>query len=251
MNLWILQIDTTPKISEIFDDLASILRTEHPELDQLSTRKRALTVVKFLRNRNLTGLATELAYRDLQNTFIGIALQDQDHPSLPLISVAIFCVLAQRVGIDARCCGIPNHVHAIVFPVHNETLDGRPLSPGDPHPDPMYLDPYRSETEVPIQLLRRMLLDWGLPAGQHAEYLRDSSTANVILRTSKNILATVHDFRAHHGDEENTGHPTIRLRANPFADLDNAFYAALWANYIFGHPFRRSEGYQTKANSSP
>lgn len=230
------------EISEIFDDLASVLRAEHRDLDQQSTRIKALTVARFLRHRNLTGLSTELAYRDLQNTFIGIALQDQEHPSLPLISVAIFCVLAQRVGIDARCCGIPNHVHAMVFPRDDETLDGRPLASGDPQPDPMYLDPYRSDEEVPIHTLRRMLSEWGLQLSQHAEYLGDSSTANVILRTSRNILATVHDFRAHHGSAENTGHPTIRLHANPFADLDNAFYAALWANYIFGNPLRRSEG---------
>lgn len=199
-------------------------------------------MVRFLRNRNLTGLSTEIAYRDLQNTFIGIALQDQEHPSLPLISVAIFCVLAQRVGIDARCCGIPNHVHAMVFPQDDETLDGRRLLPGDPNSDPMYLDPYRSDVEVPLQSLRRMLSEWGLQPAQHADFLADSSTANVILRTSRNIVATVHDFRAHHEDAENTGHPTIRLHANPFADLDNAYYAALWANYIFGNPFRRSEG---------
>lgn len=236
-----MQIDTT-QISEIFDDLASVLRAEHRDLDQQSTRIKALTVARFLRHRNLTGLSTELAYRDLQNTFIGIALQDQEHPSLPLISVAIFCVLAQRVGIDARCCGIPNHVHAMVFPRDDETLDGRPLATGHPQPDPMYLDPYRSEEEVPIQTLRIMLSEWGLQPSQYAEYLGDSSTANVILRTSRNILATVHDFRAHHGNAENTGHPTIRLYANPFADLDNAFYAALWANYIFGNPLRRSEG---------
>jgi F-box protein 21 len=238
---WDLLQPDIPQISEIFDNLASALRVEHPDLDRLSTRKRALTVARFLRNRNLTGLSTELAYRDLQNTFIGIALQDKEHPSLPLISVAIFCVLAQRVGIDARCCGVPNHFYAMVFPRDGETLDSRPQLAGDPCLEPMYLDPYRSDTEVPIQILRRMLSDWGLQPRQHTEYLGDFSTANIILRTSRNILATVHDFRAHHGNTENTGHPTIRLRGNPFADLDNAFYAALWANYIFGSPFRRSE----------
>jgi len=145
------------QISEIFDDLATTLRNENPHLSQLTTRKQALTVVRFLRDRNLTGLSTELAYRDLQNTFIGLALQNEGHPSLPLISVAIFCVLAQRLGIDARCCGIPNHVHAMVFPRDEENLDGRTLLPGELS-DPMYLDPYRSDTEVPLQSLRRMLV---------------------------------------------------------------------------------------------
>jgi len=217
------------------------LRAIYPGLDQLSPRKKAIAAVTFLRNQNLVGLSSELAYRDLQNNYIGIALQHHDHPSVPLFSVAIFCVLAQRIGLDARCCGIPNHVHAMVIAAPGETLDGRLLRPGEGPPDPMYLDPYRSETEVPLQSLRRMLAEWGVHPRQYAEFLADSSTSNLILRTSRNILATVHEFRAA-ASIEDTGHPTIRLYANPFADLDNAFYSALWANYIFGQPGRSTQG---------
>ncbi len=214
----------------------------YPGLDQLTPRKKAIATVTFLRRRNLVGLSSELAYRDLQNSYIGIALQDPEHPSLPLISVAIFCALAHRLRLDARCCGIPNHVHAMVIAPPGENLDGRELRVGEDPPDPMYLDPYRSDEEVPIQSLHRMLSEWGVQPRQYPEFLAHSTTANVVLRTSRNILATVHEFRAHAGSTENTGHPTIRLHANPFADLDNAFYSALWANYIFGNPVRRSEG---------
>ncbi len=210
-------------------------------MEELSTRKRALRTVSFLRRYDIVGLASELAYRDLQNNYIGIALQDPDHPSLPLISVAIFCSLAQRLGLDARCCGIPNHVHAMVYPPAGETLDGRPFVEGAQGPEAMYLDPYRSDEEVPLASLRIMLSQWGIAQRQFPEFLTDSTPASVILRTSRNILATVHEFRAHGGDSENNGHPTIRLNGNPFADLDLAFYSALWANYIFGNPVRRSE----------
>lgn len=212
----------------------------YQRIDEWTTRKQAIAVVSFLRAENLVGLSTEIAYRDLQNNYIGIALQDSDHPSLPLISVAIFCALAQRIGIDARCCGVPNHVHAMVIPKVGETLDGRPR--GNDPVEPMYLDPYRSVSEVPMQSLQSMLLEYGIHPRQFSEFLADSSTSNVILRTSRNILATVHQFRAQAGGTENTGHPTIRLHANPFADLDNAFYSALWANYIFGLPGRSTQG---------
>jgi F-box protein 21 len=229
------------QISDMFDDLATQLRSECPGMDDLSPRKKAIETVTFLRRHNLTGLTTELAYRDLQNNYIGIALQDPEHPSLPLISVAIFCGLAQRFGLDARCCGIPNHVHAMVLPSDDETLDGRPMV-GDTHLEPMYLDPYRSEIEVPVQNLQRMLSDWGILPTDHDKFLVDSSPVNLVLRTSRNILATVHEFRGHGGNTENTGHPTIRLHANPFADMDNAFYSALWANFVFGHPMPVSQG---------
>jgi F-box protein 21 len=238
--------DLNKQISDLFDDLVKRLHTEYPRLNELSSRKKALAAASFLRRHNLTGIPTELAYRDLQNNYIGIALQDSDHPSLPLVSVAIFCAVVQRLGLDARCCGIPNHVHAIVFPPVGETLDGRPLLSGEIPPQPMYLDPYRSEEEVPLPSLRKMLSQWGIQTIQHSQFLADSSTTNVVLKTSRNILATVHEFRGHGGTTENTGHPTISLYANPFADLDSAFYSALWANFIFGNPLPSSEWTQQR-----
>lgn len=197
--------------------------------------------MRFLRRNNFVGLSSELAYRDLQNNFIGIALQDQDHPSLPLISVAIFCAIAQRLGLDAKCCGIPSHVHAIIIPARGETLDDRPLREDEPEAEPMYLDPYGFDDEIPPQNLRIILSQYGLQPHQFRDFLTDTDNANLILRTSRNILATVQEFRAQGASTTNTGHPTIRLHANPFADLDNAFYSALWANYMFGNPAGPSE----------
>lgn len=226
----------------MFDQHVRKLRAMFHDLDQMTPRKKAIAAAVYLRRNNLVGLASELAYRDLQNNYIGVALQHQDHPSLPLISVGIFCALAQRIGLDARLCGIPNHVHAMIIAPEGENLEGRSLGDGEDQPEPMYLDPYRSDEEVPQQALRRMLTEWGLRPHQHAEFLTDSSISNAILRTSRNILATVHEFRATATVAESTGHPTIRLYANPFADLDNAFYSALWANYIFGNPRVRTDG---------
>ena len=225
----------------MFDDLAARLRAECPGLDALPPRKKALAVATFLRSHNLTGLGSELAYRDLQNNFIGIALQDDQHPSLPLISVSIFCALASRLGLDARCCGMPNHVHAMVFPYPEETLDGlpRPMQCGA---EPMYLDPYRSDVEVPASHLRSILSSWGIQDSMFSRFISDSPNVDIVLRTSRNILATVHEFREQGGDMDNTGHPTIRLYANPFADLDNAFYSAVWANFILTSPNARAGG---------
>jgi len=189
----------------------------------------------------MTGLASNLAYRDLQNNYIGIALRDGDHPSLPLISVAIFCTLASRLGLDARCCGMPNHVHAMVFPKSLETLDGR-LAEGRSDGGPMYLDPYRSDVEVPAQHLLETLASWGIQPVEFPRFISDASTPSLVLRTSRNILATVHEFRGQAASAENRGHPTIRIYANPFADMDNAFYSALWANFMLDAPDSRGEG---------
>src|SRR4051812_29653767 len=91
----------------------------------MTPRRRALAIVAFLRAHNFTGVQSESAYRDLQNNFIGIALLDPDHPSLPLVSVAIFCAIARRLDLDARPCGFPFHVHVMVYGPQGLTLDGK------------------------------------------------------------------------------------------------------------------------------
>ncbi|TVY80857.1 F-box only protein [Lachnellula suecica] len=218
------------EISDLLDTLVIRLQSEYANFEQLSKRKQAIAVVTFLRAHNITGLASELAYRDLQNNYIGIALQDQNHPSLPLISVAIFCAVAQRLGLDARCCSMPYHAHAMVCPPSNETLDGRLLD-GD-KAEPMYLDPYRSDIEVPVRNLRLMMGASGISQLDQSQLLNEASSANLIIRTAKNILATVHTFRDP-GQNTSNHRPTIQLHGNPFADMDNAFYSALWAHFLF------------------
>jgi F-box protein 21 len=210
-------------------------------LGRFSPRKKALATVQFLRANNLTGVSSELQFRDLQNNYIGIALQDPEHPSLPLISVAIFCSIARRLGLNAHCCGFPNHVHAIIYPNSGETLDGKSVLEGASAADPMYLDPYRSEIEVQVEDLRTQLIAWGIKDGDSHQLLGDSSTRNIVLRTSRNILATVHEFRGLGGGMGDPGRPKVRFHANPFADMDSAFYSALWANFLLCTPSSRPE----------
>jgi F-box protein 21 len=105
----------------------------------------------------------------------------------------------------------------------------------------MYLDPYRSDLEVPVEHLRTQLVAWGVNTEDFHRHLGDSSIRNIVLRTSRNILATVHEFRGPRGSTDNTGHTTSRLQTNLFADMDNAFYSALWANFILCSPPARPE----------
>jgi F-box protein 21 len=216
----------------LFESLVTQARTEHPDLDSMLPRQKALTVVKFLRSNNLTGIASELQFRDLRNNYIGIAIQDPEHCSLPLISVAIFCAIAQRLGINAHACAFPNHVHAIVSPTTDESHDHHSSSQTTDVSNNMYLDPYRSEFEVPVEHLKTQLTAWGVGIADLGRFLGNSSTRAMCLRTLRNILATVQEFRGVGHGRGNNGHPSIRLHANPFADMDNAFYSALWANFM-------------------
>ncbi|OBT68952.1 hypothetical protein VE03_01249 [Pseudogymnoascus sp. 23342-1-I1] len=221
------------EISDMLDKLAKRLKAAHVDFHNLSQRRKALVIARFLRDNDLTGMASELQYRDLKNNFIGIALQDEKHPSLPLISAAIFCAIARRLGLDAGCCDFPNHVHAVVSPNNGETLDGPIQKASSDPPEPMYLDPYRSDEEVPIEYLKTQLLAWGVQADDFPRFLSHMTTRRIALRTSKSILTTIHEYRGLGiNGANNTGRASIKIYGNPFADMDNAFYSALWSNFI-------------------
>jgi len=231
------------EISDIFDGLEMQFYEECPNFSELSTRRKALLVVSWLRAHNLVSTSLESRYRDLRNSYVGMALQDDEHPSLPLISVVIFCALAQRLGLNARACGIPAHAHAMVF-AQGYTLDGCLPRASEEELDIMYLDPYSTNEEIPLHSLRRMLTGWGIDFSRHNEFLIEAPLSFVILRTSRNIIATVQRFRNHAAQLANnvgatftaTTLPDIQLYGNPFIDLELCFYSAVWANYIFGTP---------------
>ena len=222
------------QITSRLDELAEHIRLEHPGVEEQSSRNKAYTIAAYLRRHNLTGIRDDPNYLDLQNSFIGIALQDEEHPSLPLISVAIYCCVAKRLGLDAQPCGFPFHVIAIVKPPEQETLDGRARDSASP-PDSMYMDPFRSASEVPIMDLLVQLAAMGSGAS-NTTYLSASPTAEMVLRTSRNIMSSV---RSAHGIARTANihgghtHPTT---VSTFPELDSAFYAALWASLLLGSP---------------
>jgi F-box protein 21 len=248
----------TSKIAVLLDDLAYKFRDLHPNFDDRSPRKKALELASFVQANDLTGLKSEKAYRDLYNNFIGIALQDEDHPSIPLVSVAIYCCIARRLGVDARPCGFPFHVHAMVYPPEGWTLDGMRInpeqadpgnqpadtshdpsltdeaSPPNPGQDPMYLDPYRSNQETPLSYLKSQLATIGVKEDKHSIYLNGSPTSEIVLRTARNIVFSVQESHQSAIDAGNGDPRPYDIRALP--DMEDAFYAALWASIILSTP---------------
>ncbi|ESZ90662.1 hypothetical protein SBOR_8962 [Sclerotinia borealis F-4128] len=222
------------EISDILDHLATRIRFDYPKFGHMSTRQQALAVVTFLRGHNLLGLNSELSYRDLQNNYIGLALQEADHPSLPLVSVAIFCAVARRIGLDARVCGMPSHVYAMIFPRPFIDLDDKPLKQKDSAVEPMYLDPYRSILEIPLENLQRMLTAWGVRGVSFAEYVADSSiTNNIVLRTTRNIVTTIREYSyIQNRPAQDPSFMTTRLQSVPLLEMDHAVYSALWATFL-------------------
>ena len=155
-------------------------------------------------------------YHDLQNNFISIALQDKDQPSLPPISVAIYCCVAQRLGLRAYPCGFPLHALAIIKPVDGLDMDGRAIhSPEEAKP--MYLDPFRSDEEVLVSDLQNQLADMGVSMSEYGALLDSSSTIDIIRRTALNIITAVQK------------QPHMHAINSSSLDSATAFYGALWA----------------------
>ena len=207
-------------MSTILDRITEQVRTEVIDLDGKSSRQKALALSRYLRENNLVGISNNAHYHNLQNNFIGIALQDVNHPSLPLISVAIFCCIAVRIGIDAHPCGFPFHLLAIVKPSQGYTLDGDKADPGQAAA-PMFMDPFRSDQETDVQDLKAQLRSFGVAPGRYADFLDVCTVKEIVCRCAKNIITSIQALPRQNGAAPMSTVPS-------FPEMDGALYAAFW-----------------------
>jgi F-box protein 21 len=167
----------------------------------------------------------------LRNCFIGHALSDESHPSLPIISSAIFTCVAERLGMTAFCLAFPSHVHAAVYAPPGVDLDGDETEEMDGEKRRMCLDPYGSDDEVTLSDLRLRLVEFGWTQGTEA-FLRPSPVPIIVQRTAQNIRAT-YDTVRNLTDNDILGSEMRRLRTgHPGLNMDAALYASMWAELL-------------------
>ena len=210
-------------------------REETPDFWAWTTRQKANAIAAYAFRYNLTGLRGEEAhqYHDLQNNFIGFALHDQDHASLPLVSAAIYCCVAKRLEVDASPCALPFHVFVVVRPPQGFDVDGNPV-PSDHVADPVFMDPFETDREVPVSNLISRVHLVGTQHSQQSTYLEPTSVSDLIVRTGQNILISVQES---HGQAAARQSSRDRVSLVPsFPDLEGAFYGALWASLLLGIP---------------
>ncbi|KAF2000307.1 YccV-like-domain-containing protein [Amniculicola lignicola CBS 123094] len=216
-------------IARDLDTLAATVLETHPDFRDLDTRTKASTLASFLRDRGYDGVS-QSSYHNLRNSFIGLVLRSETHDSLPLISVAIYCAVAERIGLDARPCGFLFHMYCLVYAPKDYTLDGTYKPTSSAALDFMYLDPFHSSDEIGQDSLLRMLRDMGVPSVEHKAFLSDTTTRELVLRTARNIMTSVQQIR----QDNDMGHGIQAnwVRAHP--DMDNSFYATIWAMLVLG-----------------
>jgi len=193
--------------------------------DDLSTRDKAITLAQYLLENGLVGLRDEHDFSDVRNSFIGHALTHDEHPSLQLISTAIFCGVAERLGLTAKVCGFPGHVVAIVFAQDGLDIDDRPLgenqSRSRQNDDRLYLDPFQSYHEKPVAELRLSLRQLGITGEDAEKAIGPSSDAEIVLRCGRNIITAVQ-----------ARHQRGILSNDSGIDSNDALYGALWCFLI-------------------
>jgi len=204
------------QVEQELDDIAARLLETRKSWQETPTRQKAVLVASYLRDQGLVGMKPDRIYEDLRHNFIGLALKQEEHSSLPLISTAIYCAVAHRLGLNARPCGIPGHVLSMVYPSPGMDLDGRPLT-DDAHGCPMFLDPFTSGVELPFDELCRVLHRQGVNPGNYAGHLRPTEDIDTVLRAGRNLVNSVQEFWDTH-----------QLNGRPLPDPPTAFYGAIW-----------------------
>lgn len=219
----------------MLDERAAEFRACHPDIEDHTARQKALLLNRWIRANNLTGLQNpERSYRNLRNCLIGQALRHEEHESIPIISSAIFCCLAMRIGLTAQCCAFPSHVHAIVFAPPGQTLDGVPVNNGgESPPERMYLDPYGFDDEVPASGLQTLLAHFGWQTSTNA-FLAPVPSLSIVLRTSQNVKATFSRIL----ELQDDAHPELSqlIAGNNAMNVEASLYSALWASLMLTPP---------------
>ncbi|KAL5361891.1 Hemimethylated DNA-binding protein YccV like-domain-containing protein [Aspergillus floccosus] len=216
------------EISNILEGIARKLLTHYPDIHRLTCRDKAKAVAAYLKANNLTGIKNGREYDTLQHNFLGMALKDPEHNSLPLISAAIYCYVAQKFGLDAQPCGFPFHVHVIVKPPVGLDVDGNALGSGI-EGAPIYMDPFRSDGETPVTNLRHQLNFLGLSVAEPSPYLNESWTPEIVIRCSTNIMSQLRRL-----SEAASTHLSVK-------NFLSAKYAALWSAILLLGPSRPAE----------
>lgn len=226
-------------IDSWFSDAASNFRSIQEHWDHMSTRAKALALVRWLRLRGFRGIQEEEDYRNLRNCFIGHVLSDPEHPSLPLVSSAIFVAIATRLGLAAACCNAPIHVHVVVASPPGLDLDDNPLPPASQVPDRMYLDPYTSSQEIRTEDLeqrRQLYLSTAPLPMPTSSFFEPARVPSLIERMANNLKQT-YTLAKRLPEDSPASHSLKVLRSgDPERNTELSLYSTLWATLLSSHP---------------
>ncbi|PSR82812.1 Hemimethylated DNA-binding protein YccV like-domain-containing protein [Coniella lustricola] len=226
-------------VKSLLDRHAARVQCKIPGFRHMSTRRKAVHLAQYLRDERVVTMSDPGNYHDLRHNFIGLPLSAADAEEggcLPLQSVAIYCAVARRLGMDAAPSSFPRHVHAIVTAPADATLDGHSRSHNAPRPGhhelEMRMDVFRQSEPVPHSYFEALLAGMGVPHDEHAAIMGPATTAEMVLRAGRNIFMSVEEGLRGATRGNQSRNESDEGNRNPAPDL--AQYAALWSLFMLG-----------------
>ena len=215
-------------LSQKLDELAAGFRDATPTYKKLSTRELALALAQYLNARSFYSVPMgHTDYYDIRNNFIGMALERPENKGIPLIYVSTYCVIAQRLGLDAHLCAFPTHVYAIIYPPEGKDLNGKTLKFAGER-EALYIDAYKQfDHEASIDTLREELIELEVPRRERDPFFVPTATIDIIRRCCRNITNCIQYERV---DNRHTATEYQSM------DHDSVTYLVLWATIIAGEP---------------
>ncbi|KAG2062271.1 YccV-like-domain-containing protein [Suillus hirtellus] len=144
----------------------------------------------------------------LQNRFPHLFLTTHQ-ATIPISLVYIFVCIARKMGVTAAPTDFPSRVLAVVSSPH-------------PHVSEFFVDVFGSRTQAILTLhddIPRFLIQVGIHTNTILPWISSASSTSMLLRASRNVLASVNNFPAG--------------AAAPEVELHTAIYASLMINAIF------------------
>lgn len=211
-----LQLLTDGQILERLDMHYQWARVSIPGVDELSPRQKAEAVARHIRRLGWIGIQDERQYHNIEHNFIGLAVfSSGKHRCLPLINVVVYCYILRQFGLQAAPCSFPFHVHAVIRPPPGIDLDGNPRD-DDAEAPSMYMDPFHSDEEVPVEHLNQILNNYShrIPQSSRASFLSEADAREITMRCARNILNSA---------------SILSPRSSTDLHLETCKYAAFWA----------------------
>lgn len=145
----------------------------------------------------------------LQNRFPHLFLTTHK-ATIPISLVYVFVCIARKMGITAAPVDFPTRVLAVV-------------SSPDPDVSEFFVDVFGSRTQAILTLhddIPHFLIQAGITTTSMLRWISPASSTSMLVRASRNVLASVYDF-------------PVAAGAVPEVVLHTAFYASLVINVIF------------------
>ncbi|KAB8342974.1 hypothetical protein FH972_022569 [Carpinus fangiana] len=197
LDLWIAQQpaydldDISARLDTIAADFISQAGDDMENVTEWSTRKKAVGLGAFLSGLEfLRSPDSGAGYRSLRNCLIGVVLADSSHNALQLVSAAIYCCVAGRIGLEAHLTNYPLHVYINVPALTGLDHDGRPSST---LVEPIFIEPWGGH-EASAAVLKSQLTSMGQPETLFPAYSKPATALEMVNRMGNNILASIQEL---------------------------------------------------------